>query len=48
MKSNKELPLPPEYKHQIDTRTEMEKLLSDHIVRNLSELNFKRVHTKKS
>jgi hypothetical protein len=30
------LPLPPSFKHQTDTRTATEQLLSDQIVRNLA------------
>lgn len=38
--------LSPEYKYQVDTRTDMEKLLSDKIVKNLSSSNFERLHSK--
>jgi hypothetical protein len=45
---NMEISLPARYQYQKDTRTEKEKMLSDNIVRSLSELNLERIRKKQS
>jgi hypothetical protein len=43
-----EISLPARYQYHKDTRTEKEKMLSDNIVRSLSELNLERIRKKQS
>jgi hypothetical protein len=37
------LPLPSAYKHQLDIRSNMEKLLSDELVQKITEQNLERI-----